>query len=67
MRGVLAWLLYGLGHSIWWCFDRSWCGGMHWPIYQTYNALMNWSSDVQGSGERGPWSPFSDYRGADAD
>lgn len=53
-REALAWASYGVGHAIWWCFDRAWCGGMHSPIYRAYNAFMHWSDVAQGSGA-GPW------------
>ncbi len=55
MSQKLAWALFYVGHAIWWCFDRKWRGGMHWPIYRAYNALMIWSGDVQGDGP-GPWT-----------
>jgi len=54
LKPVIAWVLYGIGHAIWWCFDRRWCGGMHWPIYRIYDTCMGWSDSVQGSGP-GPW------------
>lgn len=60
MRAALSWALFGVGHAIWWCFDRDWCGGMHWPIYKTYNAFMTWSSKVQGDGDNGPWSSLAE-------
>lgn len=59
MRHLIAWLLYSAGHAIWWCFDRKWCGGMHWPIYRTYSTLMVWSERVQGDG-CGPWCDPAD-------
>lgn len=54
LREMLAWALYGAAHSVWWTFDRTWCGGMAWPVYRAYNSLMGWSVDIQAGGN-GPW------------
>lgn len=58
-RCALAWMLYGIGHAIWWCFDRKWCGGMRWGTYRAYSTFMLWSDAIQGSGD-GPWSLLAD-------
>jgi hypothetical protein len=53
-RSAVAWTLYAIGHAIWWCFDRHWCGGMNWPIYRAYSGAMTLSERLQGDGP-GPW------------
>lgn len=67
LRRSLAWMLYGLGHAVWWCLDRDWCGGMGGLIYPIYNRLMTLSVAAQGSGAVGPWERITQPPGASHD
>lgn len=54
-RQMFSWLFYCMGHLIYLCFDRKWCGGLHWPIYNCYNFFMITSCRIQANG-KGPWT-----------
>ncbi len=50
-----SWTCYAMGHAASRCIINRWFG---WP-YLIENRFMNWSVDLQGESERGPWWPKS--------
>jgi len=53
-RYLAAYAAYGTGYAVYVVFEKCLPWGMPWPIYQTYNRIMNLSDDLQGTGP-GPW------------
>lgn len=53
MRWTLSWMMYWIGDT-WWSATEPLTKWFCWP-YRVYSRLMNWSLDIQGPSENGPW------------